>query len=55
MQQYSRPASQEDNPTCYTPADFERRRAEPDSFGNRILSQPNLPLIGDVNEPVRAG
>lgn len=43
------------NPTCYTPADFERRRAEADSFVNRILSQPVLPLIGDVNEPGRAG
>ena len=43
------------NPTCYSPADFERRRAEPDSFVNRILSQPILPLIGDVNEPARAG
>ena len=43
------------NPTCYTPAEFERRRAEADSFVNRILSQPVLPLIGEVNEPGRAG
>ncbi len=43
------------NPTCYTPAEFERRRAEPDSFVNRILAQPILPLIGDADEPVRAG
>jgi predicted nucleotidyltransferase len=43
------------NPTCYTPADFERRRAEPDSFVNRVLAQPILPLIGDANELVRAG
>ena len=43
------------NPTCYSPADFERRRAEPDSFVNRILSQPILPLIGDVNESAGAG
>lgn len=43
------------NPTCYTPADFERRRAEADSFVNRILSQPVLPLIGDPNELGRAG
>ncbi len=43
------------NPTCYSPADFERRRAEPDSFVNRILPQPILPLIGDVNESARAG
>jgi predicted nucleotidyltransferase len=43
------------NPTCYTSADFERRRAEPDSFVNRVLAQPILPLIGDANELVRAG
>lgn len=43
------------NPTCYTPADFERRRAEADSFVNRILSQPVLLLIGDANEIGRAG
>lgn len=43
------------NPTCYTPADFERRRAEADSFVNRILSQPVIPLIGDPNELGRAG
>lgn len=43
------------NPTCYTPADFERRRAEADSFVNRILSQPVLPLIGEANELGRAG
>ena len=43
------------NSTCYTPADFERRRAEPDSFVNRVLAQPILPLIGDAHEPTRAG
>jgi predicted nucleotidyltransferase len=43
------------NPTCYTPTDFERRRAEPDSFVNRVLKQPILPLIGDAHEPARAG
>jgi predicted nucleotidyltransferase len=43
------------NPTCYNPADFERRRAEPDSFVNRVLAQPILPLIGDAHEPTRAG
>jgi len=43
------------NPICYTPAEFERRRAEPDSFVNRVLTQPILPLIGDAHEPVRAG
>ena len=43
------------NPTCYTRAEFERRRAEPDSFVNRVLAQPILPLVGDAHEPARAG
>lgn len=43
------------NPTCYTLAEFERRRAEPDSFVNRVLAQPVLPLIGDAHESARAG
>ncbi len=43
------------NPTCYTLADFEQRRSEPDSFVNRVLAQPILPLIGEANEPARAG
>ena len=34
------------NPSCYSPQEFERRRAEPDSFVQRVLSQPVLPLIG---------
>ena len=33
------------NPSCYSLQEFERRRAEPDSFVNRVLSQPMLPLI----------
>jgi predicted nucleotidyltransferase len=41
------------NPTCLTPAEFKRRRAEPDSFVNRVLSQPVLPLIGNAPEPAR--
>ena len=36
------------NPTLYTLAEFKRRRAERDSFVNRVLAQPILPLIGDV-------
>jgi predicted nucleotidyltransferase len=39
------------NPSCYSLSEFERRRAEPDSFVNRVLSQPTLPLIGDAHEP----
>lgn len=42
------------NPTCYTPLEFERRRAEADSFVNRVLAQPILPLIGDAHEPARS-
>jgi predicted nucleotidyltransferase len=41
------------NPTCFTPAEFNRRRAEPDSFVNRVLAQPTLPLLGDAVEPAR--
>jgi len=43
------------NPNCYTPEEFEQRRGEPDSFVNRVLSQPVLALIGDAHEPARAG
>lgn len=43
------------NPTCYTPAEFARRCAEPDSFVNRVLAQPVLPLIGALHEPSRTG
>lgn len=39
------------NPSCYSPQEFERRRAEPDSFVNRLLSQPTLLLTGNVHEP----
>jgi predicted nucleotidyltransferase len=42
------------NPTCYTPAEFKRRRAEPDSFVNRVLAQPILELAGNAHEPARA-
>ena len=38
------------NPSCYSLQLFERRRAEPDSFVNRVLSQPTLALIGDAHE-----
>lgn len=43
------------NPTCYTPDEFQRRRAEADSFVNRVLAQPVMPLIGEAPEPARAG
>ena len=43
------------NPGIYSPEEFERRRAEPDSFVNRVLSQPTLTLIGAEIEPARVG
>ncbi len=42
------------NPTCYTPAEFKRRRAERDSFVNRVLAQPVIALTGKAHEPARA-
>jgi predicted nucleotidyltransferase len=42
------------NPTLYTPAEFAKRRAEADSFVNRVLAQPVVPLIGDLHEPARS-
>lgn len=43
------------NPNIYTPQEFERRQGEPDSFVNRVLSQPVFALIGDPHGPARAG
>lgn len=42
------------NPTLLTPAEFKRRREERDSFVNRVLAQPTLPLLGDVPGSTRA-
>jgi predicted nucleotidyltransferase len=42
------------NPTCYTPAEFKRRRAKRDSFVNRVLAQPVIALTGKAHEPARA-
>jgi len=42
------------NPTCYTPAEFKRRRVERDSFVNRVLAQPVVALMGKVDESARA-
>jgi len=42
------------NPTLLTPAEFKRRRGERDSFVNRVLAQPTLPLMGEVPGPARA-
>ena len=43
------------NPNCYTQSEYARRLAEPDSFVNRVLAQPILPLIGKDLDPARAG
>jgi predicted nucleotidyltransferase len=43
------------NPGIYTPEEFERRQGEPDSFVNRVLSQPVFALIGDPHGFARAG
>ncbi len=42
------------NPTLYTRAEFAKRRAEPDSFVNRVLSQPTLLLLGDFDDSASA-
>jgi predicted nucleotidyltransferase len=34
------------SPTLYTRAEFAKRRAEPDSFVNRVMAQPTLLLLG---------
>jgi predicted nucleotidyltransferase len=33
------------NPSCYTLKEFMFRRAEPDSFVNKVLAQPVIPLL----------
>lgn len=43
------------NPNCYTQSEYTRRLSEPDSFVNRILAQPTLPLIGEALAPGGAG
>ena len=43
------------NPTCYSAAEFERRRAEPGSFVNCVLAQPTIQLAGGAIESAGAG
>lgn len=43
------------NPNCYTQSEYAKRLAEPDSFVNRVLAQPILPLIGKDLDPASAG
>lgn len=42
------------NPTCYTSAEFTRRRADPDSFVSKVMAQPMLSLVGNEIEPISA-
>jgi predicted nucleotidyltransferase len=42
------------NPTLYTPGEYKRRRAQKDSFLNRVLARPVIPLIGEELGPGRA-
>lgn len=43
------------NPNIYTPSEYARRLAEPDSFVNRVLAQPILPLIEKDLDPASTG
>ena len=36
------------NPTLFTPAEYKRRRVQKNSFLNRVLAQPVIPLIGEA-------
>ena len=37
------------NPTIYTSAEFATRRAQPDSFVNRVLGQPHDVVAGRLS------
>ncbi len=41
------------NPTCYTSIEFMLRRAEPDSFVNKVLAQPVIRLLEGDNHGAR--
>ena len=36
------------NPTLFSSAEYKRRRAQKNSFVNRVLAQPVIPLIGEA-------
>ena len=42
------------NPVCMTPVEFARRRAEHDSFVNRVLAQKHVSLLGESLESASA-
>jgi hypothetical protein len=37
------------NPTCYTAQEFMQRLSDVDSFVSRVLDQPVINLIGDID------
>ena len=43
------------NAAVYAPDEFQRRRADPDSFVSRVLAQPTVPLFGESFESAGAG
>lgn len=43
------------NPNCYTQSEYAKRLGEADSFINRVLAKPILPLIGESFAPASAG
>lgn len=43
------------NPNCYTPMEYSKRLTEADSFVNRVLAQPTLPLFGEALARVGTG
>jgi DNA-binding transcriptional ArsR family regulator len=44
------PLGREINPTVYTPAEFDRKRAANDPFLQRVLDKPRLVVLGNKDE-----
>jgi predicted nucleotidyltransferase len=38
------------NPTCYTVGEFKKRLSDADSFVNKVLSQPIIQLVGNMDD-----
>ena len=38
------------NPTCYTVGEFKKRLSDTDSFVNKVLSQPIIQLLGNMDD-----
>ncbi|MEI8402110.1 MAG: nucleotidyltransferase domain-containing protein [Alcaligenaceae bacterium] len=38
------------NPTCYTVGEFKKRLSDTDSFLNKVLSQPIIQLLGNMDD-----